>query len=70
MIAKEEHRIIATAMFDFMEAGYILNSISYKNGALEVVCYPPEEKSSGEISLKKRAFTALLEGHGVEEVHH
>jgi len=47
---KEEHRAIAAALSEFDRIGYLVSGISYKNGALEVICYPPgKEEKPGSI---------------------
>jgi hypothetical protein len=46
---KKGHDAIITAISDFDKAGYLVNSICFKDGALEVVCCPsPEKKGSKE----------------------
>jgi hypothetical protein len=45
---RQEHEEIAAAIHDFDRIGYIVSGISHKNGALEVICYPPNETDSGK----------------------
>jgi hypothetical protein len=42
---KKEHEAFVAAISDFKRLGYLVGGISYKNGALEVICCPPETRS-------------------------
>jgi hypothetical protein len=44
---KQEHQDIATALHDFGRLGYTISGISHKNGALEVICHPPQKEEGG-----------------------
>jgi hypothetical protein len=46
---KKEHDAIIAAISDFDRAGYLVSGVRFKDGALEVVCYPPDKNdgSSG-----------------------
>jgi hypothetical protein len=42
---KEYHEVITTAIRDFGQLGYFIQSIAYRHGVLEVICtYPHSEK--------------------------
>jgi hypothetical protein len=45
---EKEHRAITAAISDLEQMGYLISGVCFKNGALEIVCYPPEkEKENG-----------------------
>jgi hypothetical protein len=41
-LANESHKLITNAIHDFGRMGYMVSSISHKDGGLEVLCYPPK----------------------------
>jgi hypothetical protein len=45
---KEEHKKISAAIHDFERLGYLVSGIRCKNGALKVICYPPEKEEAPE----------------------
>jgi hypothetical protein len=38
---EKEHEAIVKVISDFERLGYLINGVCFKNGALEVLCYPP-----------------------------
>lgn len=47
---KEYHEVITTAIRDFGQLGYFIQSITYRRGVLEVICtYPHSEKQGSEV---------------------
>jgi hypothetical protein len=51
--AKEGHESITAAIRDFERLGYLVQSVSYKNGILEAALRPP----SKERGLAQRGFS-------------
>jgi hypothetical protein len=47
---KKEHEAIITAISDLDRMGYLVSSVCFKNGALEIVCYPPDNEGGKESS--------------------
>jgi hypothetical protein len=43
---KKEHEAIVAAVFDLDRMGYLVSGICFKNGALEVICYPPGKEDN------------------------
>jgi hypothetical protein len=41
---KKEHEAIRNIISDFDGIGYLVNGVRFKDGALEVICYPPDKK--------------------------
>jgi hypothetical protein len=50
---KKEHEVIVNVVSDFNQMGYLISSVCFKNGALEIVCYPPEREEGSEEELQK-----------------
>jgi hypothetical protein len=64
---KEGHKAITGAMFDLVKLGYLVSGISYKNGTLEIICFPPDINTNKEVSVEKKIVAALIEGCGIDE---
>jgi hypothetical protein len=48
---KKEHDAIIAVVSELGRIGYLISGIGFKNGALEIVCYPPDtEEGSNETS--------------------
>jgi hypothetical protein len=45
---KKEHDAIIAAISDFDRAGYLVSGVRFKDGVLEVVCYPPDKEGSNK----------------------
>jgi hypothetical protein len=45
---KKEHEAIVAAVFDLDRMGYLVSGICFKNGALEVIFYPPGKEDNGK----------------------
>jgi hypothetical protein len=62
---KKGHEAIVTAISDLDRMGYLVSGVSFKDGALEVICYPPAKKDGKEgahwVSLGKS------KGYGTDE---
>jgi hypothetical protein len=41
---KKEHEAISAVISCLGRIGYLVNGICFKNGALEVICYPPQNE--------------------------
>jgi hypothetical protein len=58
---KQEHEAIVTAIADLNRMGYLVSGVSFKDGALEVICYPPDKEGD------KKLQEALEGGYGTDE---
>jgi hypothetical protein len=58
---KQEHEEMVAAIHDLERMGYMVSGISHKNGALEVICHPPEDAD------RKKLQEALKQGYGLDE---
>jgi hypothetical protein len=47
---KKEHEAISAAISGLDWMGYLVSSVSFKDGALEIVCYPPGKEGGKEES--------------------
>jgi hypothetical protein len=60
---KKEHEAIVKIVSNLNQMGFLVSGVCFKNGALEVVCYPPEKKEGSEKELQK----ALEAGYGIDD---
>jgi hypothetical protein len=59
----KEHEAIVKVVSDFARMGYLISGVCFKNGALEVLCYPPEREKGSEKELQE----ALEADHGKDD---
>jgi hypothetical protein len=48
---KKKHEEILAVASDLGRLGYLISGISHKNGALEVICYPPDREEESKKTL-------------------
>jgi hypothetical protein len=60
---KKEHEAIVKVVSNLNQMGFLINGVWFKNGALEVICYPPER----EKGAKKKLQEAIEAGYGTDD---
>jgi hypothetical protein len=60
---KREHDAIVTAISDLDRMGCLVSGVCFKDGDLEVICYPPGKEDGSEKKLQE----ALEAGYGTDE---
>ncbi|MDR1073936.1 MAG: hypothetical protein LBL45_09735 [Treponema sp.] len=61
---KKEHEAIVKVVSDLNQMGYLISGVCFKNGALEIVCHPPER---GERSSEEELQKTLEAGRGTDD---
>jgi hypothetical protein len=60
---KKEHEAVTAVSSELGRLGYLINGIGFKNGALEIICCPPDKEDGAE----KKPREALKAGYGIDE---
>lgn len=60
---KEGHGAIVTAVSDLEKLGYLIEGIHFRNGTLEITCFPPQKgKGSNATTLSTDGISESFKG--------